>query len=87
MKNSASTPSVIQANTKQALRTQAQKILPALTALFSDLHYSEISHQRLSQQSHASETDYQGLTRAQHLQLGSVMIKWQLNEGCWWFFS
>ena len=79
MKNSASIPRVVQANTKQALRTQAQKILPALTALFSDLHYSEILHQRLSQQSHASKLDYQGLTRAQYLQFGSVMIKWQLS--------
>ena len=79
MKNSASIPRVVQADAKQALRTQAQQILPALTALFSDLHYSEILHQRLSQQGHASETDYQGLTRAQHLQFGSVMIKWQLS--------
>ena len=79
MKNSASIPRVVQAGRKQALRTQVQQILPALTALFSDLHYSEISHQRLSQQSHASELDYQGLTRAQHLQFGRVMIKWQLS--------
>ena len=79
MKNSASIPRVVQAVTKQALRTQAQQILPALTALFSDLHYSEISHQRLSQQSHASELHYQGLTRAQHLQFGRVIIKWQLS--------
>ena len=79
MKNSASIPRVVQAGRKQALRTQVQQILPALTALFSDLHYSEISQQRLSQQSHASETHYQGLTRAQHLQFGRVMIKWQLS--------
>lgn len=79
MKNSASIPRVVQADAKQVLRTQAQKILPALTALFSDLHYSEISHQRLSQQSHSTETHYQGLTRAQHLQFGSVIIKWQLS--------
>ena len=79
MKNSASIPRVVQAGTKQALRTQAQQILPALTAVFSDLHYSDISHQRLSQQSHDSELDYQGLTRAQHLQFGNVMIKWQLS--------
>ena len=79
MKNSASIPRVVQAVTKQALRIQAQQILPALTALFSDLHYSEISHQRLSQQSHASELDCQGLTRAQHLQFGRVIIKWQLS--------
>ena len=80
MKNSASIPRVVQAGKKQALRMQAQQILPALTALFSELHYSEISHQRLSQQSHDSETDYQGLIRAQHLQFGRVMIKWQLSS-------
>ena len=79
MKNSASIPRVVRAVTKQALRVQAQQILPALTALFSDLHYSEISHQRLSQQGYASELDYQGLTRAQHLQFGRVIIKWQLS--------
>ena len=78
MKNSASISSTIQTDVKQSLRTQAQQILPALTVLFSDLHYSEISHQRLSQQNHGSEFDYQGLTRAQHPQFGSVMIKWQL---------
>ena len=83
MKNSASIPHTIQADAiqagaKQALRTQAQQILPALTIFFSNLNYSEISPQRLSQQSNGSELDYQGLTRAQHLQFGQVMIKWQL---------
>ena len=79
MKNSARIPSKIQADAKKALQRQAQQILPALTSVFSDLNYSEISHQRLSQQSNGSGTDYHGLTRAQHLQFESVMIKWQLS--------
>ena len=79
MKNSASIPRVVQEARKQALRVRAQQILPALTALFSDLHYSEILHQRLSQQSNNNENDYQGLTRAQHSQFGKVIIKWQLS--------
>ena len=78
MKNSASIPCVVPAGTKQTLRTQAQQILPALTVFFSSLNYSEILHQRLSQQGNSSELDCQGLTRAQHSQLGRVMIKWQL---------
>lgn len=64
---------------KQALQTQAQQILPTLTTLFSSLNYSEISHQRISQQSNNNEHDYQGLTRAQQPQFGRVMIKWQLT--------
>ncbi|HCT72608.1 MULTISPECIES: serine/threonine-protein kinase [Psychrobacter] len=64
---------------KQALQMQAQQILPTLTTLFSSLNYSEISHQRISQQSDNNENDYQGLTRAQHPQFGRVMIKWQLT--------
>ncbi|MGP4969987.1 serine/threonine-protein kinase [Psychrobacter aquimaris] len=64
---------------KQVLQTQAQKILPTLTTLFSSLNYSEVSHQRISQQSNNNENDYQGLTRAQHPQFGRVMIKWQLT--------
>ena len=79
MKNSASIPSTIQAGAKQALQRQAQQILPTLTALFSDLNYSEIAHQRISQQTHNSEINYQGLTRGQHPQFGQVMIKWQLS--------
>ena len=78
MKNSASIPCVVPAGTKQTLRTQAQQILPALTVFFSGLNYSEILHQRLSQQGNSSVLDCQGLTRAQHPQLGRVMIKWQL---------
>ncbi|WP_201628064.1 serine/threonine-protein kinase [Psychrobacter maritimus] len=84
MKNSASNPSTEkacakQASTEQALQTQAQKILPVLTTLFSSLHYNEIAHQRVSQQSDSGEANYQGLTRGQHPQFGQVMIKWQLS--------
>ncbi|MDN3397578.1 serine/threonine-protein kinase [Psychrobacter sp. APC 3426] len=89
MKNSASNPSTEKAcakhasierrSSKQALQTQAQKILPVLTNLFSSLHYSQIAHQRLSQQSDSGEANYQGLTRSQHAQFGQVMIKWQLS--------
>ena len=79
MKNSASIPSTIQAGAKQALQAQAQQILPVLDTLFSDMNYSEIAHQCISQQTHNSEINYQGLTRSQHPQFGQVMIKWQLN--------
>ena len=79
MKNSASIPSTIQAGAKQALQRQAQQILPVLTGLFLDWHYSEIGHQRISQKSDSNEINYQGLTRGQHPQFGQVMIKWQLS--------
>ena len=84
MKNSASNPSTEKAcakhvSTEQALEMQAQQILPVLTTLFSSLHYREIAHQRLSQQSDSGEANYQGLTRGQHAQFGQVMIKWQLS--------
>ena len=89
MKNSASNPSTEKAcakhasiersSSKQALQTQAQKILPVLTTIFSSLHYSQIAHQRLSQQSDSGAVYYQGLTRSQHPQFGQVMIKWQLS--------
>ena len=89
MKNSSSNPSTEKAcakhasiersSSKQALQTQAQKILPVLTTIFSSLHYSQIAHQRLSQQSDSGAANYQGLTRSQHPQFGQVMIKWQLS--------
>ena len=79
MKNSASIPSTIQAGAKQALQRQAQQILPVLDTLFSDMNYSEIAHQRISQQTHNSEINYKGLTQGQHPQFGQVMIKWQLS--------
>ena len=80
MKYNASNFSNAKACAKQALQMQAQQMLPTLTALFSSLNYNDISHQRLSQQSNNNnENDYQGLTRAQHLQFGRVMIKWQLT--------
>ena len=43
------------------------------------MNYSEIAHRRISQQTHNSEINYQGLTRGQHPQFGQVMIKWQLS--------
>jgi len=77
MENSASNLSNI-----QALQAHAQQVLPLITQALSAKHYREIVHQRISsQQSKGSETDYQGLTRAQHSEFGRVMIKWQLNEG------
>ena len=84
MKNSSSNPStekacVKHASIEQALEMQAQQILPVLTTLFSSLHYREIAHQRLSQQSDSGEANCQGLTRGQHAQFGQVMIKWQLS--------
>ena len=79
MKNSASNSSNAKACAKQALQMQAQQMLPTLTTLFSSLNYSEISHQRISQQAQNNENDFQGLTRAQHPQFGRVMIKWQLT--------
>ena len=89
MKNSGSNPSTEKAcakhvstkrsSSKQALQTQAQKMLPVLITIFSSLHYNEIAHQRLSQQSDSGAVYYQGLTRGQHSQFGQVMIKWQLS--------
>lgn len=81
MKNSASNPSII-----QVLQAQARTLLPTVTQALSGLHYSEIVHQRLAQQTHDIDKKnvenhyYQGLTRAQHSQFGHVMIKWQLNH-------
>ena len=74
MENNASNLSNI-----QALHAHAQQLLPIITQAFLARKYSEIAHQRLAQQSKGSETDYQGLTRAQHPEFGSVMIKWQLS--------
>lgn len=74
MENSASNPSII-----QALQSQAAQLLPLITCELSSRQYDEIAHQRISQQNNGSETDYQGLTRANHSQFGRVMIKWQLN--------
>lgn len=74
MENSASNPSII-----QALQSQAAQLLPLITCAISSRQYDEIAHQRISQQNNGSETDYQGLTRANHSQFGRVMIKWQLS--------
>ena len=76
MENSASNPSIV-----QALQSQAAQLLPLITDELSSQQYDEIAHQRISQQSNDSDTNYQGLTRAKHSQFGRVMIKWQLNDG------
>ena len=75
MKNSATNPSGI-----QVLQAQAKQLLPLLTVAFSKLNYSDISHQRISQQNNDNTTSYQGLTRAQHSQFGCIMIKWALHS-------
>ncbi len=79
----------------QALQRQATKILPSLTAHFSQLGYKEFLHQRISQQKRIENDQsstmryqigmyqkavYKGLTRARHDQYGNVMIKWQLSD-------
>jgi len=91
MENSASNPSIT-----QALQAQAMQLLPIITQELNAQHFSKIVHQRIAQQSteqtqdeHAQvvktqnidNTYFQGLTRAQHPQFGSVMIKWQLSDG------
>ncbi|WP_114700785.1 serine/threonine protein kinase [Psychrobacter proteolyticus] len=93
MENSASNPSIT-----QALQAQAVQLLSIITQELDVQHFSEIVHQRIAQQSteqtqdeHAQvvktqdidKTYFQGLTRAQHPQFGSVMIKWQLSDGAY----
>ncbi|MGP4846646.1 serine/threonine protein kinase, partial [Marinobacter sp. 1Y8] len=88
MENSASNPSIT-----QALQAQAMQLLPIITQELDAQHFSEIVHQRIAQQSteqtqdvktqHIDNTYFQGLTRAQHPQFGSVMIKWQLSDGAY----
>ena len=88
MENSASNPSIT-----QALQAQAIQLLPIITQELAAQHFSEIVHQRIAQQSteqtqdaktqHIDNTYFQGLTRAQHPQFGSVMIKWQLSDGAY----
>ncbi|MDN3503242.1 protein kinase [Psychrobacter sp. 5A.1] len=89
MENSASNPSIT-----QALQAQAVPLLSIITQELDVQHFSQIVHQRIAQQSteqtqdiktqdiktqHIDKTYFQGLTRAQHPQFGSVMIKWQLS--------
>ena len=83
MENSSNDISVAEAK-NQKLRTQAAQILLNVTAALTDLGYDEVSHQRISQQFLNQQQDnkieiYQGLTRAEHLQFGYVMIKWTLE--------
>ncbi len=86
MENSASNPSMT-----QALQAQAMQLLPIINQELDTQDFREIVHQRIAQQSteqtqdvktqHIDNTYFQGLTRAQHPQFGSVMIKWQLSDG------
>jgi len=88
MENSASNPSIT-----QALQAQAIQLLPIITQELDAQYFRQIVHQRIAQQSaeqtqdiktqHIDKTYFQGLTRAQHLQFGSVMIKWQLSDGAY----
>ncbi|MGE6473569.1 serine/threonine protein kinase [Psychrobacter sp. NPDC078631] len=88
MENSASNPSIT-----QALQAQAMQLLPIITQELDAQYFREIVHQRIAQQSteqtqdiktqHIDKTYFQGLTRAQHPQFGSVMIKWQLSDGAY----
>lgn len=65
-------------NPKLALENTATQLLPKLTEKFRDFGYVEICHQRLSQQD-SDFLSYQGLTKAEHLVFGTVMIKWSLS--------
>ena len=86
MENSASNPPIT-----QALQAQAMQLLPIINQELDAQDFSEIVHQRIAQQSteqtqdiktqNIDNTYFQGLTRAQHPQFGSVMIKWQLSDG------
>ncbi|MGB6926068.1 serine/threonine protein kinase, partial [Psychrobacter sp.] len=88
MENSASNPPIT-----QALQAQAMQLLPIINQELDAQHFREIVHQRIAQQSteqtqdiktpHIDNTYFQGLTRAQHPQFGSVMIKWQLSDGAY----
>ncbi len=88
MENSASNPSIT-----QALQAQAMQLLPIITQELNAQYFREIVHQRIAQQSteqtqdiktqNIDKTYFQGLTRAQHPQFGSVMIKWQLSDGAY----
>ncbi len=93
MENSASNPPIT-----QALQAQAMQLLPIINQELDAQHFSEIVHQRIAQQNtkqmqgqhaqvvktqHIDKTYFQGLTRAQHPQFGSVMIKWQLSDGAY----
>lgn len=89
MKNSASNSSQI-----QALKIQAEQLLPLITKALSKQGYQNIAHQRISQQNESTNIDtdietnidakidirvYQGLTRATYNNFGQVMIKWEIS--------
>ncbi len=70
MQNSASNYLAI-----QALQKQADQLMPMLTTQFLQLGYKKVIHQRMSQQ----KSGFQGLSCAQHMRFGKVIIKWQLS--------
>lgn len=88
MKNSASNLPI-----KQALQAQSGQLLPVITQAVSELQYNQIVHQRISQQYREGRVEqiqesnthitkqscYQGITRARHVEYGSVIIKWELR--------
>lgn len=92
MKNSASNLPIT-----QALQVQSGQLLPVITQALSELQYTQIVHQRISQQQiekgaertqesnthitkqRSKQSCYQGLTRARHVEYGSVIIKWELR--------
>jgi serine/threonine-protein kinase len=88
VKNSASNSLI-----KQALQAKSRQLLPVITQALSERAYSKIVHQRISQQYREGSTEqtqesnthitkqssYQGLTRARHVEYGSVIIKWELR--------
>ncbi len=65
-------------NLKAKLENIATQLLTKLTKEFRDFGYVEICHQRLGQQKD-NFLSYQGLTKAEHLDFGTVMIKWSLS--------
>lgn len=92
VKNSASNLPIT-----QALQAQSGQLLPVITQALSELQYTQIVHQRISQQYREGSTEqtqesktqitkqrskqscYQGITRARHVEYGSVIIKWELR--------
>lgn len=65
-------------NSKAELEYRAAQLLPTLTKEFHDFGYLNICHQRLGQQKD-NFSSYQGLSKAEHLDFGTVMIKWSLS--------
>ena len=76
MKDNASNSSLRQAKTAPVWQADAQQILPVLTKELVKLQYRQVSHLRIG----VYAGDYQGLSRAMHLQFGPVLLKWQLSK-------